>query len=130
MWPFRNNPESGAVAKSQEKPLGPVASVSSICIENCLPVMHAVRMEMTESWHSGWVLDSGRESPEFSKDARNYKPVALELMIETDGTLAPLRDWPVGTEVARFYVTKNWDFITRDKDGQIVGASKHEGRHI
>jgi hypothetical protein len=125
MWPFRKHTKPEPVAQPPAKAF-PLASVSTICIEKRLPVMHAVRLEMSQEWHSGWVLNSGRESTAFSKDVRNYRPVPLELMIENDATLALLRDLPVGTELARYYVTKDWRFITRDKVGKIVKGRNDE----
>ena len=85
-------------------------------------------MKTTNAQNSGWILESGRELHQFAADPKNYKRVPLELMIETDGTLAAMRDWPVGTEVARFYVTKLWQFIVRDDGGNIVPATK-DTRH-
>jgi hypothetical protein len=46
-------------------------------------------------------------------------------MITADSTLAPLRDFPVRTEVTRSQVSEPWRFVVDDKvvdeDGKMLG---------
>lgn len=102
MWPFRKKPKSDDLDKKRLDSFGVLAVVSSLCSgPEHLPVVHGVRERPKNVSDSGWTLASGRESPEFAGDARNYKPVPLERLILDDPTLASMRDWPVGTEVTR-----------------------------
>ena len=88
--------------------------------------MHAIRERPNNVADSGWILASGNESDEFEADARNYELVPLESMIGDDETLAPLRDFPVGTEITRLEVAEPWRFIVDDKvvdeNGREVGV--------
>jgi hypothetical protein len=49
-------------------------------------------------------------------------------MIDVDPTLAPLRDFPAGSEITRKLVSEPWRFIVGDKviddDGKTVGGVK------
>ena len=108
---------------------GVLAAVSSLCIgQERLAVMHGVRERPRDVLDSGWILASGRESRQFASDAKNYKLVPLEMMIDSDATLAPLRDCPVGAEVTRLQVSKPWRFIVQgrvvDEDGNMVERGK------
>ena len=75
---------------------------------------------------SGWILASGRESKDFAAAPGNYKLVPLERLIETDATLALLRDLPLGTEITRLDVSKPWRYIVNDvvvdEDAKVVGG--------
>ena len=127
MWPFRKARKDDELDKKRRAAFGPLAIVSCMCIGPArLPVMHAMRGKPNNVSDSGWILDSGRESREFAADPGNYKLVPLERMIDTDATLAPLRDWPLGTEITRLEVLKPWRFIVNeqvvDEDGKIVGG--------
>jgi hypothetical protein len=88
--------------------------------------MHGVRMHTNRSGDTGWILNSGHESRKFSLDPKNYRPVPLELLIESDRTLSPMSDWPVGTEVTRLHVTEPWRFIVGgkvvDDEGKVLGG--------
>ena len=126
MWPFRKKPKYEDLDKKRLEAFGVLAAVSSLCIgSERLPIMHGVREHPNNVSDSGWILASGRESREFASDAGNYKLVPLEMMIETDQTLAPMREWPVGTEVTRLLRDEPWRFIVDDKvvddDGKAVG---------
>jgi hypothetical protein len=93
-----------------------------------LPVMHGIREHPHNVSDSGWMLASGRETPEFTADPNNFKLVPFERMIDTDETLAPLRDFPEGTEITRSEVAEPWRFIVNDQvvdaDGKVVGRVK------
>jgi hypothetical protein len=109
----------------QELGLGPSAAVSSDCLgPERLPVLHAARLLPGDELESGWRLSSGRESPEFAAEPMNYKRVPLNVMLDGDHTLAPLRDWPVGTEVTRCDVSDPWQFIVEGRivDGKMEGG--------
>src|ERR1035437_8683012 len=111
MWPFRKKLQDEEADRKRLKAFGPIAVVSSMCIgPERLPVMHGVRKQPSNISDSGWILASGRESKEFAANPRNYKLVPLELMIETEGTLALLRDMPLGTEITRREVSEPWRF--------------------
>ena len=127
MWPFSKKPKSDDLDKKRLEAFGVLAAVSSLCIgPERLPVMHGVRERPNNVSDSGWILASGRESPEFANDPGNYKLVPLERMIQDDPTLAPMRDWQVGTEVTRLRRDEPWRFIVDDKvvddDGKTVGG--------
>ena len=129
MWPFRKKPKSDDLDKKRLEAFGVLAAVSSLCIgPERLPVMYGVREHPNNVSDSGWILSSGRESRQFASDAKNYKLVPLEMMIESDQTLVPMRDWPVGTEVTRLRIDEPWRFIVDDKvvddDGRTVGGVK------
>jgi hypothetical protein len=109
----------------QELGLGPSAAVSCDCLgRERRAVLHAVRLPPGDELESGWRLSSGRESSEFAADPTNYKRVPLNVMIDGDPTLAPIRDWPVGTEVARPEVSEPWQLVaeSRDEDGNTGGG--------
>ena len=127
MWPFSQKPMSDNLHKKRLEAFGVIAAVSSLCIgRERLPVMHGVREHPNNVSDSGWILASGRESREYADDARNYKLVPLERMIQDDPTLAPMRDWPVGTEITRLQRDEPWRFIVDgkvvDDVGKIVGG--------
>jgi hypothetical protein len=127
MWPFRRAEKDEEVHKKRLMVFGPIAVVSSMCIgQERQPVMHGVREKPNNVSGSGWILASGRESKEFAADADNYKLVPLERLIDADPTLAPLRDWPLGTEITRRNVSEPWRFIVNDQvvddDGRVVGG--------
>jgi hypothetical protein len=127
MWPFSRKPKSDDLDKKRLEAFGHLAAVSSLCIgPERLPVMHGVRERPNNVSDSGWILASGRESREFADDARNYKLVPLDRMIQDDPTLAPMREWPVGTEVTRLRRDEPWRFIVDgkvvDDDGKIVAG--------
>ncbi len=126
MWPFRKA-RKDEIEKKRLVAFGPIAVVSSMCIgPDRLPVMHGVRQKLKNVSDSGWILASGRESNEFAADSGNYKLVPLERMIDTDPTLALLRDLPLGTEITRLDVSEPWRFIVNDQvvdeDGKVVGG--------
>jgi hypothetical protein len=109
----------------QELGFGLFAAVSSHCLDpEHLPVLHAVRLSADSELESGWRFSSRRESHEFAADPMNYKLVPLKMMIEADHTLAPMRDWPMGTEVTRSEVSDPWRFIV---DGRTVDNGKIAG---
>jgi hypothetical protein len=108
---------------------GLLAIVSTQCMgPQRRPVMYGMRDTPKNLSDSGWILSSGHESVEFSSDPDNYKLVPLEMMIQTDQTLAALRDFPVGTEITRRQIGEPWRFIVDgkvvDADGKVVGALK------
>jgi hypothetical protein len=127
MWPFRKKRQDEETDRKRLKAFGPIAVVSSMCIgpERRL-VMHGVRKEPNNVSDSGWILASGGESKEFAAASSNYRLVPLERMIESDATLAPLRDFPPGTELTRREVSEPWRFIVDDQvvdeDGKVVGG--------
>jgi len=126
MWPFRAKPKSDGLDKKRLEAFGPLAIVSALCIgPKRLPVMHGIREQPHNISDSGWMLSSGQESGEFRSEVDNYKIVPLGRMIDTDQTLAPMRDWPIGTEVTRRNQGEPWRFIVDDKvvddDGKVVG---------
>ncbi|MDB6111364.1 MAG: hypothetical protein JWR69_3114 [Pedosphaera sp.] len=88
--------------------------------------MHGTRDEPRNVSDSGWFLASGRETPDFLSNPDNYKLVPIEMMIDDDPTLAPLRDFPAGSEIVRNQVAEPWRFIVDEKvvddDGKIVGG--------
>ena len=127
MWPFGKKKNSDEIDRKRRDAFGLLAIVSSRCIgPDRLPVMHAIRERPKNVSDSGWVLSSGKESQEFSADSSNFKLVPLEMMIETDTTLAPLRDFPEGTELTRLQPVEPWRFIVDDcvvdADGRDVGG--------
>ena len=129
MWPFRKKKADDQVHQKRRDAFGLLAIVSSQCIgPDRLPVMHGTREHPNNVSDSGWVLSSGKESPEYSSDSRNFKLVPLEMMIQTDESLAVLRDFPEGTEVTRREITEPWRFISGedvvDADGKVVGRYK------
>src|ERR1051326_3504395 len=118
MWPFGKKKTSDEVDRKRLEAFGLLAIVSSQCIgPDRLPVMHAVRERPNNISDSGWILSSGKESPEFNSDSGNFKLVPLEMMIQTDATLAPLREFPEGTELTRLQTTEPWRFIV---EGRVV----------
>ena len=127
MWPFRKKNAGDDIDQKRLDAFGLMAIVSTQCMgPDRRPVMHAVRGHPNNISDSGWILSSSHESPEFSSDADNHKLVPLEMMIQTDPTLAALRDFPVGTEITRREMTEPWRFIVDDKvvdaDGRVVGG--------
>ncbi len=127
MWPFNKKQKSDQIDKKRLEAFGLLAAVSSLCIgPERIPVMHGIKETPNNVSDSGWILSSGRESNEFSSDAKNYKLVLLERMIDSEPTLAPLLDFPVGTEVVRSKITEAWRFIVDgkviDDDGKVVGG--------
>jgi len=127
MWPFQKPRKDGELDKKRREAFGLLAAVSSMCIgPDRLPVMHGVREKPNNVSDSGWILASGRESKKFAADPGNYKLVPLERMLETDDTLAPLRELPLGTEITRLNTSEPWRFIVNDQvvdeDGKIVGG--------
>jgi len=130
MWPFSAQPKSEDLDKRRLEAFGVIAVVSSLCSgPERLPVLHGVRESLHNVSDSGWILASVRESRQFADDAKNYKLVPLEMRIEADRTLAPMRDWPVGSEVTRRGVAEPWRYIVNDRvvddDGKIVGETRH-----
>jgi hypothetical protein len=126
MWSFRKKQKDDDLDKKRLKAFGPLAVVSSLCIgPERLPVMHGVREEPKNVSDSGWMLASGTESEQFAADSNNFKLVPLDRMITADSTLAPLRDFPVRTEVTRSQVSEPWRFVVDDKvvdeDGKMLG---------
>jgi hypothetical protein len=129
MWPFNKKPKSDEIDKKRFEAFGLLAAVSSLCMgPQRLPVMHGTRDKPRNVSDSGWLLSSGQETPEFLQDPANYKLVPFERMIEVDPTLAPLRDFPVDSEIVRKEVAEPWRFIVGDKvvdaDGKVVGGFK------
>jgi len=129
MWPFSKKPKSDEIDKKRLQAFGLLAAVSSHCIgPERIPVMHGTRDEPRNASDNGWFLSSGRETPEFLSDPRNYKLVPFDRMIDVDPTLAPLRDFPAGSEITRKLVSEPWRFIVGDKviddDGKTVGGVK------
>ena len=129
MWPFSKKPKSDEIDKKRFESFGLLAAVSSLCIgPERLPVIHGTRDQPRNVSDSGWFLSSGKETPEFLKNPGNYKLVPFEKMIEADPTLAPLRNFPVDSEITRKDVSEPWRFIVGDKvvdeDGKVVGGIK------
>ena len=128
MWPFgKKKKPDDEIDRKRLDAFGLLAIVSSQCIEpDRLPVMHAIRGHPNNISDSGWVLSSGKESQEFTSDSSNFKLVPLERMIEVDASLAPLRDYPEGTELIRRQTSELWRFIVDDRvvdaDGRVVGG--------
>ena len=127
MWPFRSKPKSDEIDKRRLEAFSKLAVVSAMCIgPNLLPVMRGKRDAPHNVSDSGWTLSSRQESKEFCDDSSNYKLVPLERMIETDDTLAILRDLSVGSEITRRQVSEPWRFIVEDRvvddDGKVVGG--------
>jgi hypothetical protein len=126
MWPFGKRKCLDELDQKRLDAFGLLAVVSSQCIgAERLPIMHGVREHAKNVSDSGWTLSSGRESPDFSSDAANYKLVPLERMIQDDPSLAAIRDYPVGTEITWLRVAEPWRFIVEgkvvDADGNAVG---------
>jgi hypothetical protein len=88
--------------------------------------MHGSRDAPNNVSDSGWILSSGQESKEYAADSNNFKLVPLGRMIDTDSTLAPLINLPVGTEITRRSISEPWRFIVDnkvvDEDGNVVGG--------
>ena len=127
MWPFRKKQRDEDLDRKRLNAFGPLAVVSSMCIgPDRLPVMHASREAPNNISDSGWILSSGQESKEFAAASDNFKLVPLERMIDTDSTLAQLRELPVGAEITRREVSEPWRFIVDDRvvdeDGKVVGG--------
>ncbi|HLX68810.1 MAG TPA: DUF2185 domain-containing protein [Verrucomicrobiae bacterium] len=126
MWPFRKKKADHEINQKRLDAFGLLAVVSSQCIgPNRLPVMHGIRENPNNVSDSGWMLSSGLEPAGFESKADNYNIVPLERMIQTDATLAALRDFPEGTEITRKDITEPWRFIVNDQvvdaDGKVVG---------
>jgi hypothetical protein len=126
MWPFGKKKRSDALDRERLDAFGLLAIVSAQCIgPERVPVMHAIREAPNNVSDSGWILSSGRESPEFGSNPDNHHLVPFERMIADDNTLAPLREFPVGTEVVRREKAEPWRFIVNDRvvdaDGRVVG---------
>jgi hypothetical protein len=118
--------EAAALHRRQFAQHGLLVACSKRCIgPQRLPVQHAIREESKNVADSGWIIASGTESADFAADPRNYALVPLELMIETDASLAILRDEPVGTELTRRHANEPWRWIVDekvvDRDGKTVG---------
>ena len=127
MWPFRKNHREEDIDQKRLNAFGPLAVVSSMCIgPQRFPVMHGSREAPNNISDSGWTLSSCQESKDFAADSNNFKLVPLERMIDTDSTLALLKDLPVGTEITLRVVFEPWRFIVDDKvvdeDGRVIGG--------
>lgn len=133
MWPFgKKKKADDEIDYKRLDAFGLLAIVSSQCIgPERLPVMHAIRERPNNVSDSGWILSSGKEPSAYSADSRNFKLVPLERMIETDATLAPLREFSEGTELTRRQPSEPWRFIVDDRvvdaDGNVVGGLSDHG---
>ena len=109
MWPFRKKKKESW--EDEFAALAPLVLASDqVMGPNRLPVCFAYRVEPNNSYDSGWIFISGRESQEVL-DGNSPNICPLNSFLEMDPSLAEIIDKPVGSNWERSSAAAPWEEV-------------------